>query len=114
MVVTFKSRAGADVIMLGDSARQLLKLLGKDPDEKKGILTVEQLPSAIESLQRAIDTDRERARQKEQADAQKDDDDEADVPKGMAAAVNFHQRGWPLLELMMQAQRDGVPVTWGT
>ena len=55
MLVTFKSRAGADVIMFGDAARRLIEVLGKDAGDARGIVTVEQLPSAIARLQSAID-----------------------------------------------------------
>lgn len=112
MVITFRSRATADVIMLGDNARQLLKLLGKDPDGKQGIVTVEQLPDAIVRLEQAIEADRERARAIERADP--DRDEREDTPTGMAAPVNLHQRGWPLLDLMQRSLAEKTPVTWGS
>lgn len=109
MVITFQSRAAADVIMLGDSARQLLKILGKDPDSTQGIVTVEQLPDAIARLQQAIETDRENARAAERAQP----DEDEDAPKGMAAPVSLHQRGWPLLEMLRLSLAENTPVTWG-
>lgn len=112
MVITFQSRAAADVIMLGDSARQLLKILGKEPDSRQGIVTVEQLPGAIERLERAIEADRERARAAERSDP--DQDEHEDAPKGMAAPVSLHQRGWPLLDMLKISLGDKTPVTWGT
>lgn len=112
MVTTFQSRATADVIMLGDNARQLLKILGKDPDATQGILTVEQLPAAIEKLQQAIEADRARARTAENAKQDQDEDDNA--PKGMAAPVSLYQRGWPLLEMLERSLKENTPVTWGT
>ncbi|MBS0553631.1 MAG: DUF1840 family protein, partial [Proteobacteria bacterium] len=39
MLVTFKSAASADVIMFGDIAKQLIAVLGKDPEDSKGIVT---------------------------------------------------------------------------
>jgi hypothetical protein len=112
MVITFQSRAAADVIMLGEHARQFLKLLGKDPDSTQGIVTVEQLPEAIARLEKAIEADRDRARAAERADPDKDDDE--DAPKGMAAPVSLHQRGWPLLEMMRTSLAEDKPVTWGS
>lgn len=110
MVVTFKSRAAADVIMLGDHARPLLKILGKDPDARQGIVTVEQLPVAIAALQVAIEADRERDRQR-QDEPEKEDEDEP-PPTGIGAAVSLHQRGWPLLEMMTLSHAEQKPVTW--
>lgn len=109
MVITFQSRAAADVIMLGDSARPLLKIIGKDPDSHQGIVTIEQLPEAIERLQKAIEADRELARAAEQAQP----DEDEDAPKGMAAPVNLHQRGWPLLDMLKISLAEKTPVTWG-
>ena len=111
MVITFRSRAAGDVIMLGDNARQLLKVLGKDPDSTQGIVTVEQLPEAIARLEQAIEADRERARAVERADP--DRDEHEDTPKGMAAPVSLHQRGWPLLELLKRSLAEETPATWG-
>lgn len=110
MVITFQSRATGDVIMLDDNARQLLKILGKDPDSPQGIVTVEQLPETITRLQKAIEADRERAREAERAAP----DEDEDAPKGMAAPVGLYQRGWPLLDMLTRSHAEGVPVTWGT
>ena len=49
MIVTFQSPASGDVIMFGDVAQRMMKLMGKDVTDK-GIVTVEQLPDAINRL----------------------------------------------------------------
>ena len=110
MVVTFKSRAAADVIMLGDHAHALLRILGKDADARQGIVTVEQLPDAIAALQAAIEADRERDRQRQ--NEPEDENEDEPPPTGIGAAVSLHQRGWPLLEMMRQSLDDDKPVTW--
>lgn len=109
MLLTFKSAASADVIMFGEVAGRLLEIIGRSPDDTKGILTVEQLDEAIARLRAAIDADKQRQAQ------QPDDDleDEADRPTGMAAPVSLAQRAYPLLEMLQYAQRDKVPVVWG-
>lgn len=109
MLTTFKSAAGADVIMLGDAARAMFTALGKDPDSATGIVTVEQLPEAIERLKRAIAADK--AARAKAADAPADEDE--DAPRGMAAPVSFAQRAWPLLDLLELARKEGQPVVWG-
>ena len=60
MLVTFKSHASADVIMLGDAAKKLIAIVGKDPHNAQGIITAQQLPEAIARLQAAIEEDRAR------------------------------------------------------
>jgi hypothetical protein len=110
MLITFKSGASADVIMFGEPAKTLLGILGKDADDAKGIVTVEQLPAAIARLRAAIDEERARL-------AAQGEEDEAAAREagrtGMAAPVNLAQRAWPLLDMLEAAQRAGVPVVWG-
>jgi hypothetical protein len=110
MLFTFKSAAGADVIMFGEVAKILVAILGKDTRDTKGIVTVEQLPDAIARLRAAIDEDKARRT----GASQDDDDDEPDPERrGMAAPVSLAQRAWPLLDLLEASHREGVPVVWG-
>ena len=109
MLLTFKSAADGDVIMFGDIAKRLVEILGKDPQDAKGIVTVEQLPQAIARLKAAIEEDKAR-----QSGPAKDDDEEEDPERrGMAAPVNLAQRAWPLLTMLELSQKEGVPVVWG-
>lgn len=111
MLFIFKSDADGDVIMFGDIAKKLVEILGKDPQDAKGIVTVEQLPDAITRLRAAIEEDRARQRGQVEDD---DEDAEQDPDKsGMAAPVNLAQRAWPLLSMLERSQKEGVPVVWG-
>lgn len=101
MIVTFKSKASGDVIMFGDVAHQLMRIMGKDADAK-GIITPEQLPDAIAALKAAIAGDRANGRTPE----------DEDQPVA-AQRVTLAQRAIPLLELLEWSQKKGVPVTWG-
>jgi len=134
MVITFKSRASGDVIMHGEPARKILHIIGKDPEARQGIITVEQLPDAMQKLSAAIEEDRvhqaelEAKRQREQEereqrafedfeaeDEEKEKEKEQEPPpNGIAAPVSLHQRGWPLLNMMQYSQQEATPVTWGT
>lgn len=109
MLITFKSQASGDVIMFGDAAKKLLAIIGKNPDETQGIVTVEQLPEAVQRLQTAIETDK--AAQKADAPKTGEEDEQADQT-GMNAPVGLAQRAWPLLDALEYAARDGVPVIW--
>ncbi len=109
MLITFKSQASGDVIMFGDVAKKLLAIIGKDPGETRGIVTVEQLPGAIQRLQAAIETDK--AAQKTNVPGN-DEEDEQSEQTGMNAPVDLAQRAWPLLDALEYAARDGVPVIW--
>ena len=52
MLIVFKSQASGDVMMFEKNARELLAIIGKDRDSGQGVVTVEQLPDAIERLRR--------------------------------------------------------------
>ena len=114
MLVTFKSHASADVIMLGDAAKKLIAIIGKDPHSAQGIITAQQLPEAIARLKAAIEEDR--ARQTEQERLRTEADDAAAKEAGhtgMAAPVGLAQRAWPLLNMMEESLREETPVVWG-
>ena len=108
MLITFQSRASADVLMFGEVAGRLLTLLGKDAKAGEGIFTVEQVPAAIDALRATIAADRKQ----QAASAPDDDEPDEDAPRGMAAPVSLAQRAAPLLDMLQAAQVDAVPVTW--
>ena len=111
MLVTFKSAASADVIMFDGPAKELIAVLGKDPEDAKGIVTVEQLPQAIERLRAAIEADKVRQASR---DAEREEQEAGEQGKtGMAAPVGLAQRAWPLLDMLECALKDRVPVVWG-
>ncbi|MDB5801258.1 MAG: hypothetical protein JWL63_2197 [Rhodocyclales bacterium] len=104
MLITFKSRAAGDVLMLGNNGQQMLAIIGKDAKDPRGIVTLEQLPAAIAALKATAAADRAKGT------PQAGDDD--DAPRGMAAPVGLAQRIVPLLELFEFAARDKEPVIW--
>lgn len=106
MIYKFKSKAGADVIMLGPLGDQMLQLLGRTPSAQ-GIVTQDQLSSAISALEAAV-ADDEAAFAQQQADAQAAGDK---VPR--REGVGLAQRAWPLIELMRHALKAGDDVVWG-
>ena len=109
MLIIFKSPASGDVIMFEKNGKEMLSVLGKDPADAKGIITVDQLPGAITTLRGAIDAD------KAHAAARADEADAADDAEARPAGggVSFFQRAVPLLELLERSLKDKVPVTWG-
>ncbi len=104
MIYQFRSKAGPDVIMLADLTKRIFDILGR-PLELRGILTVEQLPALITTLETAILKDLE-----ERSKAQDETKEEAEKPK---LADRLGQRAYPFLELMKQAKAKDEPVMWG-
>ena len=102
----FKSKAGADVLMLGEPGNRLLALLGKEP-APQGIFEKAQLPGYLARLEQALAED-EAAFVKSQADARA-----AGEPVPRREGVSLRQRAWPLIELMRQSLKEGADVIWG-
>lgn len=106
MLIKFKSKASGDVIMLGESGKEMLRLLGKDADDSKGIFTAEQLPGAIAALKQAIAADKALPHPDQM---EKPMDTKPDVGDG----VHLYQRAFPVLELMERSLQEDTYVTWG-
>ena len=122
MLIVFKGRASADVIMLEDNGKEMLRLLAKDPLEPKGVVTVAQLPAAIASLRAAIGSGQGRRAMPASAGAEPDSASMGQAPVAHAVQasaddtgppVQLFQRALPLLELLERSAQKQVPVTWG-
>jgi hypothetical protein len=102
MIYQFRSKAGPDVIMLADLSKRIFDIFGR-PLEPRGILTVEQLPALITTLETAILKDLE-----ERSKSQTDEGGEK-----LRLADRLGQRAYPFLELMKQANGKHEPIMWG-
>lgn len=108
MIITFQSPASGDVIMFGDVAQRMMKLMGKDVTDK-GIVTVEQLPDAIARLKAAIEEDKQ-----QRAGVQEEDQPRTESGGGGSRPfVTLTQRAVPLLELLEWSLKKTKPVVWG-
>ncbi|MDJ0758506.1 MAG: DUF1840 domain-containing protein [Woeseiaceae bacterium] len=99
MLITFKSKAHADVVMLGDSARELIRLMGKS-DALPSAVGPEGIPKALAKLKAAL---------AEQAGAPADTSDDGDEEK---ESVALHTRAFPLIEMLEASEQAQVPVMW--
>lgn len=104
MLITFRSKAAADVLMLGEHATRILEVLHKDL--QRGVITAEQAPQALALLEQKI------AELREQAAAEQDDNEDAEERKP-APAVSFATRAFPLMEMLRAAHAKGHDVVWG-
>ncbi len=105
MLVTFKSKAAADVPMYAEHAKLLLSLVGKPfepPTAPRGILTADEVPGALAKLQAASD-----AARRNEKDAPQDDEPGRPMPVGLA------QRAFPLIDMLQRAAKDRRDVVWG-
>lgn len=108
MLYKFKSQAAADVIMLQANAEELLKIIGKTPSPS-GIITVAQIPAAIDALQAAV-----AAREAGDAEAPADTQGDAAPASGdEEEPISLRRRAAPFIELLRQSADEGKDVVWG-
>lgn len=105
MLYRFTSQATTDLTMHQIDGETILGLLGK-PISAQGIITVEQLPAAIETLEAASLADRATGAP-QPADVGEDCEGEGEV------SVSLAQRLVPLLQLLRLAREAGKAVVWG-
>lgn len=99
-MILFRSKAGADVLMLQVHADAVLAALGREP-AAEGIFLPERIEAALSHFQA-----QDEIRPKTQAD----DEDEPE----QSAIPNLAQRAWPVLDLLRRAQAMDVAVTWSS
>lgn len=110
MLITFKSHAAQDLIMMNDLAVTLLGIIGKHVGER-GVITKEELPRAIHRLEAAVMQAKQSPGQSQLPEDQRgksndyDDDDEEPLHLG--------QRAYPFLDMLRASQREGCDVLWG-
>jgi hypothetical protein len=105
MLFIFKSASTADLIMHEKNGKEILALLGKNPDDVCGIITAEQLPAAIATLQAATLADKRRP---PAAGEQATPDEARDEQP-----VNLAQRALPFIQMLERAAAEDEPIVWG-
>ncbi len=113
MLVTFKSKAAAEVLMYEEHAKRILDLLNKDV--KRGIITSAEAPNAVARLEAEIAESRlhptsEEVRRDVMAHHGDEGDDNEHEP---VQFVSFATRAYPLLEMLRAARNEGHDVMWG-
>ncbi len=105
MLVTFSSKAGADILMLSQHAKPILQIMGKLDGVDlpvRGVFMPEHMAQTIDTLERAI-----------ALTPPPNEDDEDDAPKDpITRPVGLRQRAFPLLDLLRRAKEKNHPVLW--
>lgn len=115
MIYEFKSRATGTVVMTKPAAEWILGVIGKQPGPT-GIITVAQMPAAIEALRKAVEDDKRAiaAARRESAPPEAGEEEEEHEPdEGAKATVANYQRAWPFIEMLTEALKGERDVTWG-
>lgn len=114
MLITFKSKAAADIIMYKEHAQRILELLDKDVD--RGIIVRADTKKAIAIIEAAIAESRahpvsEQVSHDVLAHAPLNDDGNHDHDS--AESVSFASRAYPLLQMLRAASEQNQDVVWG-
>ena len=99
MLVTFKTKAYANITMFGDVAVKLLRMMGHSGTVPSAILA-DDVPAALERLKAAVAEEKARAAPEER----RDEDGEPHI--GIA------KRALPLIELLEAAAKRHNDVMW--
>jgi hypothetical protein len=97
MIVTFTTKAYADIIMFGDIAIALIKMMGHSGTVPSAILA-DDVPHALSQLKQSLSMSIE---------DKTDDETEEGEP-----VVSFHQRALPLIALMEAAIKQHEDMSW--
>ena len=99
MLITFRSRAHADVTMFGDVAFKLIRLMGRR-DTVPSAMYPEDIPDALDKLRSGLVVE-------ETAES-----DVVTNDKGEEEQIGIQIRAMPLVDLMVAAEKEQVPVMW--
>jgi hypothetical protein len=102
MIVTFQSRAHADILMFGDIAVSLLKLMGHS-GTVPGALQAGDIPTALDHLKKAVAINKAIV-----ADAS----DRVEEEESGERTINLAHRALPLIELLTAAAIAKCDVMW--
>lgn len=113
MLIRFKSKAAAEVLMYERHAKRILDLFGKDV--KRGIITAAESAEAIHRLEAEIAESKAHPISDEvQVDVETHHGPEGDDNEHeQLQIVTFATRAYPLLEMLRAAHAGGNDVMWG-
>lgn len=110
MLVTFKCKACGNVMMFGDVAKQMLRMMGHS-ENVPGAIEPEDIAEALEKLTQAtaqIHKDEQQSELTESAVNEDIDVDDLDVE----TVVSIYTRATPLIDLLKTAEKEGCYVMW--
>lgn len=108
MIVIFRSKAHADIILFGEVAVQLLKMMGHS-GTVPGALVAEELPDALKRLKQAIAENKTTVAAKPQKQPQDDNEPDEDAKE---PPVQLAHRALPLIELLEASLAARCDVMW--
>ncbi|RZT38552.1 DUF1840 domain-containing protein [Cupriavidus agavae] len=105
MLITFKSHAAQDLIMMKDLAVTLLGIIGKHLGER-GVITSAEMPAAIRKLEAAV-LDAKRTHPADTTVHPGNPDEKEEEP------LHLGQRAYPFLDMLRASLKENTDVLWG-
>lgn len=114
MLITFKSKAAADIVMYKEHAQRILVLLDKDID--RGIIVHADTQKAIATIESAITDSRAHSvsdHVTHDVNAHPQPNTAGGHDHERVETVSFASRAYPLLQMLKAASEEGQDVVWG-
>lgn len=108
-IVKFRSKAAAEIVMLGEHADMLLKIMGKERGER-GVIQPQDLSEAHAKLVAAVNRDKMSRSHEHEVDPHDLTPREREAHNNR---VTLEQRAYPLLKMLEEADKTQVDVHWG-
>jgi Domain of unknown function (DUF1840) len=108
-LVVFRSKAAGEIFMFAETARRIFGIIGRQ-ESPRGVITAEQVPEALQKLVAAVEEEKAQLKTAgEEAELQDKEGDGTVQPR----PITLGQRAFPLVEMLREAQKKQVDVTWG-
>lgn len=110
MLITFKSKAAAEIMMYQSHIAPILEMLDKKMD--RGVITAAESTSAIQKIEALIAQDQQQRKNANGVPIHESDLDEFEK-KIISDTVSLSTRLYPFLEMLRAAEKKQVDILWG-
>ncbi len=111
MLVIFKSKATAEVIMYKEHIASVLEMLNKNVD--RGVITAAESENAIQQIEQLIEADKQQRLQQEKMQLEDEEDLDEIEKRKKRDFVSLSARLYPILEMLKAANKKQTDVLWG-
>ena len=109
MLVVFRAKPAAEILMFAEHARDVLNAAGRHYPElpERGVITVDQIQDLIAGIERTISVDTASPFPPDE------DEEESDAKEHpVSQPVTFRQRSFPLLAMLKTCLEHNADITW--
>ncbi|MBC3807719.1 DUF1840 domain-containing protein [Undibacterium seohonense] len=111
MLIIFKSKAAAEVIMYKEHIASVLEMLNKDTD--RGVITAAETAHVIDLIEKLIEEDKQARKQAEALDSDNEDELDEFEKRKKRDTVTLSARLFPILDMLKSANKKQEDILWG-